>query len=478
MADMKGGIRTPSGAVETSQAATTTKIRDSCQACAISKVKCPKEKPTCSRCKGRSISCQYVLTRRPGRRRQADHQLNDGKSTKSRSSFGTQHGPSQALKSSFGACLLSPSTTPCDGNNDYLGMSPQSLSIPVAPRPDYLLAREDSDEITGLAEVNMFSSLGSFDYNDNEMDFIMSAMDSPFGTPALDNGGMPQAYHDIGSLLIPPQGIDVDLQASDISSSVCTISAPPKVTTRTPEIQTLANARSEVTRLIDTTACGCLTQSIDLLKTLSAQSDPYPYPSSSKPQEAPVTFAYGFCHSVLMENKLYIEAISGRLTCRCCTGDSFLFAVLLMTVLKILERYTAAAWDQSSGPRTSIPEAENSSRVARSILDSTKGQIMMQRRTHDKPHNRGHKSAQLVLGELHRVQRLVNQLSPKLRKSERGLPETPLDPELWGYQGLTKYWDRGPAAPFSATTLRQMEDDVRKSLSALSSEIINGLKQS
>lgn len=317
-------------------------------------------------------------------------------------------------------------------------------------------------------------SLGNFDYNDNDMDFIMSAMDSPFSTPALDNGGIPQAHNDIESLLIPPHGIDADLQASDISS---TFSAPSKMATCPPDIQAMANARFEVTRLIERTNCGCLTQSIELLKTLSAQADSQPYPSTSEPQEDSVTLADGFCHLVLTENKLYIEAVSERLTCRCCSGDSFLLAVLTMTVLKILERYADAARGQSNGANTRDWEAETSPKLARKDPGSTKGQSTVLSRSYDTSHNRGRKAAQLVLSELHRVQRLVNQLSPKLRKSKGGLPETPIDPELWGYQGMTKCWDRGPAAPFSTTTLGQMEDDVRKSLSALSSEIIHGLRQ-
>ncbi|KAG8158547.1 hypothetical protein KVR01_011669 [Diaporthe batatas] len=268
-------------------------------------------------------------------------------------------------------------------------------------------------------------------------------MDSPFDLPILNNGGIPQTHNDIGSLLLPPQGINIDPQASDVSSSVCTISAPAKVQTHAPDIPTISNPIFEEPQLIETTPsdCGCLTQSIDLLRTLSAQADLRPYlsTSSSEPQEAAVTLTDGFCESVLTENRLYLETVNERLTCRRCSGDSFLLAVLSMTVMKILERYAAAARGQSN--------------------------------------DRGRNAAQLVLSELHRVQRLVNHLSPKLRKSHGGTQEAPIDPELWGYQGMTQCWDRGSSAPFSVTTLGQMDSDVRKGLGALSSEIINGLRE-
>ncbi len=44
-----------------------SKLRDSCQSCAKSKVRCTKEKPTCVRCDTRGIQCQYLQSKRPGR---------------------------------------------------------------------------------------------------------------------------------------------------------------------------------------------------------------------------------------------------------------------------------------------------------------------------------------------------------------------------------------------------------------------------
>ncbi|USP77342.1 hypothetical protein yc1106_04616 [Curvularia clavata] len=43
------------------------KVRDCCQACAKSKVRCTKERPTCSRCESKGIECRYLHCRRPGR---------------------------------------------------------------------------------------------------------------------------------------------------------------------------------------------------------------------------------------------------------------------------------------------------------------------------------------------------------------------------------------------------------------------------
>lgn len=480
------GVRTPSAPGQTSAAGITNKLRDSCQACAISKVKCPKEKPTCSRCQSRGLTCQYIFTRRPGRRRDnSRRQSNAGASAKSGSSIEPENGLTaeedtiQAMQPSAGACFLSRSITPSASSNNYLEMSPQSLSIPASPRPDHFFGAETPDVFSVLGEANMFSALADLGSDNNDVDFIMSAMDSPFGMPMMDSGGMTEAHNDIGSLLIPQSGINMDLPPSDISSSVGPISSSSRVTAFEADLEALATGKSEVTIAAKKSSCGCLTQSLDLLKMLSAQPGSQTGMPASELQEVSNAITYGSCHSVLTENKQSIEAVSEMLTCPSCAGDSFLLAVLSMTVLKILERYATAARAQPSGSKAGASEAEKASRLANSILASSKDQMVALSRTYNTPRNRGRKAAQLVLSELHRVQRVVNQLSPRLkrpREAERRGAEPGL--ELWGRQNVSMGYERGPAAPFSATTLGQMESDVRKSLSALSSEIINGLRQS
>ncbi|KAL3713632.1 hypothetical protein TMatcc_002335 [Talaromyces marneffei ATCC 18224] len=44
------------------------KLRDSCHPCAASKLKCNKEKPICARCAKRGITCEYLATKRGGRK--------------------------------------------------------------------------------------------------------------------------------------------------------------------------------------------------------------------------------------------------------------------------------------------------------------------------------------------------------------------------------------------------------------------------
>ncbi|KAH6629941.1 aflatoxin regulatory protein-domain-containing protein [Chaetomium sp. MPI-SDFR-AT-0129] len=52
----------------TKKDAEPTKFRDSCNACAVSKIKCTRTKPVCGRCTKRGYHCEYVPTRRAGRK--------------------------------------------------------------------------------------------------------------------------------------------------------------------------------------------------------------------------------------------------------------------------------------------------------------------------------------------------------------------------------------------------------------------------
>lgn len=476
------GVRAPGGPGHApSEAGITTKLRDSCQSCAMSKVKCPREKPTCSRCEHRGLACKYIFTRRPGRKRDHSRRLSNAgvSSIKSSPSIDTEYGwPVQkdtieALQPSAGAYFASRSTTPHAGGNKYLDISPQSFSIPATPQPDHAFATETSDVYSVLGDANMFSAMVDFGPDGNDVDFIMSTMDSPFGIPVVDSGTMTEGYNDIGSLLIPPQGISIDIPPSSaVPSSVGPTGAGSMVPEFAPDMQVLASGISEVTRATDMSPCGCLTKSLELLNTLSARPAPQAGPSNPSSQETSTAPTYyGSPHSILTENKQSIEAVSERLACPYCPGDNFLLAVLSMTVLKILERYAAAARAQPDGVKASGQDTGKAPR-----LTGGKNKVVVTGRAHGTPR----RAAQLVLSELHRVQRLVNQLSPRLRGAGdgaiRGVPGPEL--ELWGRQRAVGGYDGGSATPFSAATLGQMESDVRRSLGRLSSEIISGLRQS
>ena len=475
---------------------TSSKLRDSCQACAASKVKCPKEKPSCSRCDSRGISCQYFLTKRPGRRRESESGGTHASNNKSSISINpnsvidtdtdTNHSKDRdgdtikAIPPPVTTRFLSGSTTPPSTRswgNSYSG-TPANPSQPISPRLDDMLMPDSSDIFHVTGDNNMFPDLVDFGCDINDMDFVMSAIDSPFTLPVLDgNGGggaIAPLRKDIGSLLIPPEGSGPGIAVlSETLLAGDTASTPSAGSSRSSNNQVLWTQTSSVPRTLEPPPCGCLMRALDILKMLSStQSTPRATSVSGTPESSTASDGDETSRVVLLENKQSIEAVNSMLACSSCAEDSFLFTVSAMVVLKILERYAAAARSQSDRTRAGTAEVALD-RVA-NMMDSTFNNARDTQGT-------GRRAAQLVLSELHRVQRVVNQLSPKLKEHiEGGGQNLGLGLDLWDHHlVMGNNGGKTPAAAsFSADTLGGLEKDVRKSLTSLSAEMINVLRQS
>ncbi|KAK3680672.1 C6 zinc finger domain protein [Podospora appendiculata] len=471
----------------TSTRGTTTgtgnsKLRDSCHACAVSKVKCPKEKPACSRCESRGISCQYFFTRRPGRRRESESSSNrlsrttSGNSSNSKSNRDAHSAaeldneennngvskdndtiqvlPQHAVGANFFPGSPTPPASLSRGGSSYMGSHP-GLSISTSPKLDNLFGPDSSDAFSVLEENMMFPELGDFSSEMHDMDFIISGMDSPFGMPEMvDRGTIPHSTRDsdIGSLLMP----------ATKSSQTSTAAGSPEAPTTVSSHSLHSPWKPSMAPSTTSTTCGCVMQALDLLQSLvSTQSNPPT--ANGSPDSIAISNPTSdiSARTVLLENKQGIETVNRMIACPACVHDSFLLTLSSMIVLKILERYATAARTQS---HRAAGEAE---RVSSSAGDADR-------------HGRGRMAAQLVLSELHRVQRLVKQLSPRLKGSrgESGR-EAGMVMNLWGQGQVEAEGEMVTGtAPFSAGTLDRVESDLRKSLSALSAEIIHMLRQS
>ena len=488
----------------------SSKLRDSCHTCAVSKVKCPKEKPTCSRCESRGTPCQYFLTKRPGRRR--DSEINGSRAGHSRLETNVNEpndihksdtsggrsgnrerdgGTIQAATLSLSDRFFSRSTTPPSAMSPYMDSYPGTPTHQnLTPPP---LDTNNSGLFAGLGEDDILPEFADFHSDVNDMDFVMSGIQSPFDFPMLDAGGggsmaVTGPRPDIGSLLMPPENTGNDLTAASKTSpagDAMRASSSAGSSSLSSGAQSLTANRNNVPRAIQPPPCGCLLQGLDLLKALSStQSTPHATSSGGTPEpsmgvDANSTLGihssgnHGPARAVLAKNKQSIEAVNKMLACVSCAGDSFLLTVSSMIVLKVLERYAAAA----RGP-VAVGEMDLG-RVANMMMANSAYPVGQR---DDQGLER--KSAQVVLSELHRVQKVVNQLSPKLKApndEEGGGMGVGLD--FWGQGshlimvGAGSKRDTVPAS-FSTDTLDRLEKDVRKSLSSLSSDIIEVLRQS
>jgi hypothetical protein len=385
--------------------------------------------------------------------------------------FSPQHG--------YATNGTAPSTS-FPASNGFLD-TPQTLMMEAALTTDNVLGQYSSDLSSVLADSNMFHSLADFDPESNDMDFSMTDY---FGHPAIDGD------RDIGSLLTP-ETISFGLGAwganDPLSAPFAVSSWVPSLASSIPTSSTTdPNMKMMMMRASPTTdiSCGCVTQALDLLKTLSsAQWSPASSISgASCPALSSSMSAVSSAQAVLVENKHHIEAVSNLISCSSCTEDAYFRLVIVsMIVLKILERYASAARVLVFGFGSGVGSVETDTcpRSANSVISGSKDQMRASSRTYTMPRDdsdSGYAPARLVLGELHRLQRLVDRLSPKLKGSKEG-DVRGMEHAIWGSLQVASGNDKAQSTPLCSNTLAQMESDMRNSLSSLSADIITRLGQ-
>ncbi|KAJ5448546.1 Aflatoxin biosynthesis regulatory protein [Penicillium cf. griseofulvum] len=335
------------------------KLRDSCNACSASKVKCNRDKPTCARCAKRGMACEYLVTRRAGRKHDK---------TRPRSNTGSsnspQHPPLRTPEWSL-------SGTPNPTSNQLAGLTVDfdtflgsPCSFPLLDPPDNLLALSNQ------------SAQGSADRSYIEAPFIF---EEEF--PSLPNSSLPAAPN---------------------SADSTAITSP------------------------DNSSCSCLVKALELFRQLLP-----PYSATCTRAHSPRDQGLT-TECIVATNAKTVDAITHMLHCL-CAHDGFLLVMVFMAAFKVMNWYAAAARGLS--------------------LDSQRDDVSAGLLTEDP----GRLTAQSVLSELHRVQKLVNALSAKLKR----------------YQTEENMGDR----PFSSTVLHQLELDLRQRLRELSLEIVDILRR-
>lgn len=447
-------------------ASATSKLRDSCHACALAKVRCHKEKPTCSRCATRSTTCEYFVTKRPGRKRDNSQRTSNNSTINAvRPAFPDGLGPWPGATTSITYATLS-------GSNNYL--SPLGLS-PTSPRPGNVSGAECSSSLDIFSDLLMplEPSLSSaLEGTSNDFDSFFTSPIDFLELEAPEPNNFTHGRNDIAKLLIP------DDTSPDPASETSSVDRPnaSKASFPSSNGQALSTSDTSVSGASDSTCC-CVMQVLDLMKKLSSTKSPACALSNS-PDDATITSNIGHssnlsAQTVVMENKQTIEAVSNILQCS-CAEDGYLLTMLSMIVFKILGRYAAAARKQPGGANEGIAMPSGSA--------FTEEQMRQLSSYCPDDEGLGRKAAQLILSELHRVQRLVNQLSPRLKARGVGGASKcggiPGARNSGGDCQILSLLDIETTTTSFSTTLNQIEIDLRKCLSTLSSEVINMLRQS
>ncbi|KAI2613408.1 trancriptional activator [Hypoxylon sp. NC1633] len=428
----------------------TTNLRGSCQNCALSKVKCQKGKPKCSRCARRGTECEYFATKRSGRKRSDNSQTVNNDRVRDTVTVASQPSPDRQMADSIESAIH---VSPSSGSNSYptpLDLSSDSLKPGPVPETGNFGSLDIFSDLSMSLDTNPFSGFDEISQDFN--DFFASGF-AEHKTLAPNNFG--HVGNEIADLLIPD---DENMQLSPETSQLFQPSIPSP--SASLDGQTLSMGDAGIGEKSDP-SCSCLIDLFSIIKKLSMNGTPVSTLEKTTYDHMGITPSdCTEVRAVVADNQEMISTVSNILRCS-CAEDGYLLTMLSMVVMKILTRYAGAAIKLLGRAE------EGSSR-------SSPGQ--QSRNGFSEKEETERMAGQLVLSELHRVQRLVNELSPRLmaRDDALGPDVRGRDCQIW--LSLTPR-SGTPPLPFSTTTLDGIGRDIRATLSSLSSEIISRLRK-
>ncbi|KAI1421561.1 hypothetical protein F5Y12DRAFT_767327 [Xylaria sp. FL1777] len=413
-----------------------TKLRDSCHPCALSKVKCHREKPSCSRCLRRGIACAYVATRR-GRKHTAGTTSHD--KTPPRPSItedaihlrqhpGMPHSLDKPVPHNFDVVQ----TGPFNSDASHLIAATSDLDFTLF---SHLLGPE-SQPLSPLS-TDIVTDFGAFNLalsaTDTSGADVFSDM-SLFESPSTDSSA-----------------------ASDVVCNEIVSTADPLNPAVAAAIPTGGETYcSQAPWPADASYNSCLEYALGLMQTL------VPINRTRESGASPTI------PDIIDKNKKVLAIISSMMQCS-CSNDGYLLAVVSLIIFKVLSRYNMMLRNipLTTGchgrHNTTLHTTSSSARCQQDVDHVMVGNHLFPGEDQDRM------KAQLVLGELHRVQSLMNQLSLKLKSLAAKKRES--RPCTGGHVGA----DEMPS--ISALVIDQVGTDLRKRLQWLSKHIIEGLNK-
>ncbi|KAI0128186.1 aflatoxin regulatory protein-domain-containing protein [Hypoxylon sp. NC0597] len=419
-----------------------SKLRDSCHACAVSKVKCHREKPSCSRCVKRGTVCAYVTTRRGGRKKSVVTQKDATGSDKASPRYLGIVNTSQPTQPS----QLESSAESTATNIEF--MQPEGLENHPSPQFDIpadlnftLFTNLFGPEEHSLSPLltDLLTDSGSFD--------IPSNVQETSATDAFSDTSL------FGPSAVEDSSTAPDTTSEGFASTIAVLNHPGNaVATSNGEPRCWQDSQSE-----EKSCCSCLARALGLMRSL------FPNETTSGDGTPPTV------QSIIENNKQVLEATSAMMQCS-CSDDGYLLAITSLIISKVLGWYHTAARKMSIPPSNHDKSLASSSWPTPSSNKSqeTTGSVVVGGYCLD-GEDQDRMKAQLVLGELHRVQSLVNQLGIKLRL----LAEKKRDVT----SGAGGYMEVEKMPSISALVVDQVGTDLRNRLQWLSKNIIQRLNR-
>jgi len=384
-------------------------MRTSCHSCAFSKLKCSGDKPICARCAKRGLPCEYVAAKRGGRKPNQRPSAADQHVFEVLKQQDAPRVPPQAVM------YTTTSSQQPGGNNGPLSPTPS------AARPEGSLSPSAFQNMPstlplpscfdpGFSSSSTLTDSDLSDYFPFPEDLDMLAADllpTDFDTGSYD-------FDALMNPIYPIEDTTCDLFADFVQASGQEMQHAPHHDFRTQ--QSIRPSKPQHS---------CLLRALELLKQHSPSSC-----QETSPKIPTLT-------AVIAQNGATIEAVGAMLECS-CSKDGYQLVVMSLIVFKVLAWYAAAARKEATShifSRQSTP------------LNKAGDEDAM--RT----------AAQLVLIESHRVRRLIEQASTKLKaKAEADESESE------------------DALPFSSAMYNQLDSALMTQLRSLSLDMIDRLK--
>lgn len=400
----------------------TEKLKESCTNCAFSKVRCSKDKPMCTRCEDRDLECYYTPSQRSGRR-------------------------SAASSASAAASALTSTAPPAEPVNcGGYETSPYSAPASVTSIHDYLSTFSPNHFHSECRPPSREQAISAPNFDGTTFDTVME----PTSTYDLvDNDGFASLDHYLN-------GSSTDSLASfncvDPFLGDFNCGHPSVPSTPTYPFPNAYNPCFKENKPMVDQSNSCLTLALRMLANLHVA----PQACRSFPAPGGKSYPIPMVDSVISSNKAIIDSISIMLTCS-CSLDEQLASILSLIAFKVMAWYAAAARDadhssDSANNLTTLgPE-----RVLQ--LPITVGKYRLNSADHCRMR------AQLVLSELHRVVRLVEQLSKRFQEARARINMAASS--SGAEDAATKgHW-------LSASVFVMLDADLRKRLQSLTKEMM------
>lgn len=315
--------------------------------------------------------------------------------------------------------------------------------------------------------------LGSFDmvYNDNDSISLAETLPTSdeAGTPAIFSSNPQSAVSSASSHSFPSGGITNDAMQN------------------IHEVQTTISQ------------CGCSLWAADLVKQFFTHS-----PADSSPSTGTTILSHHI-ETVISQNKQAIDKIDAILQCS-FPHDGYMLVMMSMTLLKVIDCYAGATQTKSipglriaTGHESTSSTSSNESRNYGNTDNTGPERLYVLSASPSDTNTKGnnayvsefeeaksaHRSIQMILGELHRPQRLVNHLSDllKVEEAKSSRQEASRTGQCVTYSGLgipkavTAGANSIPTSLLSDVLLKQLELDLKGRLQSLSLEIRQALER-